>query len=185
MDTELYSDRYRVATARLRGYDYGQNGAYFVTICTRHRTRYFGEIVVPNHDWDQAHLAPTLVAALVQACWQQIPTRFPFVTLDAFVLMPDHLHGLLLFDKPTEPVPNLYYENRFTPQRENLAAILRGFKAGATSQARHAALPLAWQPRYHDRVVRNDLELDKIRSYIITNPSRWQHEHFGEEGLFR
>ncbi|WP_100335949.1 transposase [Hymenobacter chitinivorans] len=185
MATELYHDKYRVASARLRGYDYGQNGAYFVTICTQHRTRFFGDIIVPDHDWDRAYLHPTPVAALVTAAWQQIPQRFPFVLLDAFILMPDHLHGLLLFDKPTEPTPPLHYENRFTPQRDNLAAILRGFKAGTTAQARRAGLPLTWQPRYHDRVVRSSQELDKIRHYIVTNPARWQHEQSGEEGLFR
>ncbi|MCB2410070.1 transposase [Hymenobacter lucidus] len=185
MATELYHDTYRVASARLRGYDYGQNGAYFVTICTQHRTRFFGDIVVPDYDWDQAYLSPTPVAALVSAAWQQIPQRFPFVLLDAFILMPDHLHGLLLFDKPTEPAPALHYENRFTPQRENLSAVLRGFKAGTAAQARRASLPLAWQPRYHDRVVRSPEELDKIRHYILTNPTRWQHEQSGEEDLFR
>ncbi|WBO85919.1 transposase [Hymenobacter yonginensis] len=185
IDSELYHDRYRVASARLRGYDYGQNGAYFVTICTQHRTRFFGDIIVPNHDWDQASLDLTPVATLVLDGWQQIPARFPFVTLDAFVLMPDHLHGLLFFDKPTEPTPSLHYENRFAPQRDNLAAVLRGFKAGTTAQARRAGLPLAWQPRFYDRVVRSPEELDKIRHYILTNPTRWQHEQSGEEGLFR
>ena len=58
MDSELYHDTYRVASARLRGYDYGQNGAYFVTICTRHRTRFFGDIMVPDADWDRATYTP-------------------------------------------------------------------------------------------------------------------------------
>ncbi len=185
MDTELFKDRYRVASARLRGYDYGQNGAYFVTICTRHRIRYFGEIVVPGQDWDLAQLVPTPVARLVMTSWEQIPGRFPFVALDAFILMPDHLHGILLLDKPTEPTSSIDYENRFAPQRENLAAILRGFKSGTTSQARRDGLELAWQPRYHDRIVRNAEELEKIRGYVLNNPSRWQHEHTAEAGLFR
>lgn len=185
MDTELYNDRYRIATARLRGYDYGQNGAYFFTICTRNHTRYFGDIVVPGQDWSQARLRPTAVADLATTCWHQIPVRFSFVVLDAFVVMPDHVHGLLLIDKPTEAVPPLYYENRFAPQRDNLAAILRGYKAGVTSLAHQVNLPFQWQSRYHDRVVRNDQEMEKIRHYIFANPSRWQHEQSGEEGLFR
>ena len=126
MEQPLFNDRYRIASARLPGYDYGQNGAYFFTICTQQRTRYFGDIVVPEQDWSRAHLRPTPAADLATACWQQIPTRFPFVVLDAFVVMPDHVHGLLLIHKPTETVPELCYENRFTAQQNNLAAILRG-----------------------------------------------------------
>jgi len=185
MDTELYHDRYRIATARLRGYDYGQNGAYFVTICTQDRVRYFGEMEIPAQDWNPVRLRPTPLANVAAACWQQIPVRFPFVALDAFVVMPDHIHGLLLIDKPTETTPLLYYENRFAPQNDNLAAILRGYKAGVTSQARQAGLAFQWQPRFHDRVVRNGLEMERIRKYILDNPTRWQHEQFGEEGLYR
>jgi REP element-mobilizing transposase RayT len=186
MDTEpLFNDQYRIATARLRGYDYGQNGAYFVTICTQDRVRYFGEIEVPAQDWAQARLHATPLAEVAVACWQQIPARFPFVLLDAFVVMPDHIHGLLLIDKPTNAAPPLYYENRFAPQRDNLAAILRGYKAGVASQARQAGMPFQWQPRFHDRVVRNGPEMERIQHYILANPSRWQHEQFGEEGLFR
>ncbi|MBC6609679.1 hypothetical protein H8B15_02015 [Hymenobacter sp. BT507] len=68
MDTELFKDQYRVATARLRGYDYGQNGAYFVTICTRNRVRYFGEMEVSAQDWTRAYLRPTPLAAIAAAC---------------------------------------------------------------------------------------------------------------------
>ena len=99
--------------------------------------------------------------------------------------MPDHIHGLLLFDKPDEQTPLLNYQNTFGPQRDNLAAVIRGFKSGVSALAKKMGLTFGWQSRFHDRVVRNDAELKKIQHYIGNNPARWKHEQFGEEGLFR
>jgi putative transposase len=107
------------------------------------------------------------------------------VTLDAFVLMPDHVHGLLLFNK-NEPSGMLApYENRFGPQRDNLAAVLRGFKAGVSSFAKAQGLEFSWQSGYYDRIVRSDDELTRIQQYISTNPSRWESEWDNGEGLYR
>ncbi|GAA4026974.1 transposase [Hymenobacter glaciei] len=185
MDDDKYGDRFRVASARWAGYDYSQSGVYFVTICTLNRARYFGEIILPTGMWEEAELAPSAQAGIVQECWLQIPTRFPFVMLDAFVVMPDHVHGILIFNKPDDKRPALDYQNSFGPQRENLAAIIRGFKAAVSSIVKQQGLEFSWQSRYHDRVVRGDVELKKIQQYIANNPARWKHEQFGEEGLFR
>jgi putative transposase len=185
MEAEKFADRYRVPSARWAGYDYGQNGLYFVTICTKNRNRFFGEIILPTGNWEEAVLQPTAQALIAQACWLQIPTRFPFVSLHGFVLMPDHLHGLMLFDKPQELTPALDYQNTFGPQRDNLAAVIRGFKAGVTALTRKQDLAFEWQSRFHDRVVRNEQEALKIQRYITENPVRWKHEQFQEEGVFR
>ncbi|MFD2784002.1 transposase [Hymenobacter rubripertinctus] len=181
----LYQGKYRVASARLPGYDYGQRGAYFVTICTAERQPYFGSMEVPAGDWDAAFVRPSMVGQRVREGWDAIPTFASFVTLDAFVLMPDHVHGVLLFDKAEDLIPSLSYENRFGPQHANLAAVLRGFKAGVSSFARAQQMPFAWQPRFYDRIVRSESELTRIRDYILTNPSRWQHEWDNGEGLYR
>lgn len=98
--------------------------------------------------------------------------------------MPDHLHGLLLFDKAEEAAPALDYQNKFGPQHDNLAAVIRGFKAGVTALTKKQNLAFAWQSRFHDRVVRNDQETLKIQRYIAENPARWKHEQFHEAGLF-
>ena len=181
----LFLDKYRVPSARLPGYDYGQSGAYFVTICVRNREPHFGTVAVPDGDWNAATIQPTALGQRVLAGWARIPQLSPFVTLDAFVLMPDHVHGLLLFDK-NEPIgPPQPYENRFGPQHENLAAILRGFKAGVSSFARAEGLPFQWQARFHDRIVRSNEELTRIRHYILTNPSRWETEYDNGEGFYR
>lgn len=181
----MYLDRYRVASARLPGYDYGQSGAYFVTICTHNRQPSFGTVEVPAEGWDAAYVQPTALGQRARAGWASIPQFAPFVTLDAFVLMPDHVHGVLLFDKNEPSGPPLPYENRFGPQRENLASVLRGFKSGVTTFARMQGIAFQWQPRFHDRIVRSDDELTRIRRYIETNPSRWEKEWDNGEGLYR
>ncbi|WP_426058439.1 transposase [Hymenobacter sp. B1770] len=186
MDAETYKNLYRVASARWAGYDYGQNGAYFITICTKDRQRFFGEIILPDGHWETAVLQESLPAQVARQCWAQISERFPFVVLDAFVIMPDHVHGLLLFDKPTSLLPPPAFENRFGPQRDNLAAVVRGFKAGVTSRLQQQQqVPFAWQPRFHDRVVRNSQEQEKIQRYIAENPARWKDESGKEDSLFR
>ena len=184
-DTELFQDRYRVHSTRLPGYDYGQNGRYFVTICTAGQRPYFGTIAVPDNDWAAAAVQPTPLGQRVLSGWKSIPQFAPFVTLDAFVLMPDHVHGLLLFDKPESASEPVTFVSKFGSQHDNLAAIIRGFKAGVSSFARSQDMPFAWQSRFHDRIVRSDDELTRIRQYILTNPSRWEREWDNGEGLFR
>ncbi|GAB3828000.1 transposase [Hymenobacter jeollabukensis] len=185
LSDELFQGRYRVPSTRLAGYDYGQSGAYFVTICTQGRQPHFGTVEVPGHDWAAAIVRPTPLGKRVLTGWASIPQFAPFATLDAFVLMPDHLHGVLLFDKPTPDDTPLPYANRFGPQRENLASVLRGFKSGVTTFARMHGLPFQWQARFHDRIIRSAHELTRIRHYIVTNPSRWEKEWDNGEGLYR
>ena len=184
-DADLFQDKYRVPSTRLPGYDYGHTGAYFITICTVHRQPCFGQIEVPNGDWAAAFVRPSVLGQRVLSGWASIPHFAPFATLDAFVLMPDHVHGLLLFEKDEPTGPPLPYENRFGPQRQNLASVLRGFKSGVSTFARTHALSFHWQPRYHDRIVRSDHELTRIRHYILSNPTRWQTEHNKNAGLYR
>ena len=146
---------------------------------------YFGTVEVPGGDWDAAVVRPTPLGERVGVGWASIPQFSPFVTLDAFVLMPDHFHGVLLFDRNEPAGLPPAYENRFGPQRDNLAAVLRGLKAGVSSFARAQRVAFAWQPRFYDRIVRSADELTRIRHYIATNPSRWQHEWDNGESLYR
>ncbi|WP_223652185.1 transposase [Hymenobacter psoromatis] len=184
-DPGLYRETHRIASTRLRGYDYGQSGIYFITICTQDRQPAFGTMEVPGNDWDAAFVRPTPLGQRVLAGWDSIPVFAPFATPEAFVLMPDHVHGLLVFEKHEPAGLPLAYQNQFGPQRANLASVVRGFKSGITTYARHQALPFQWQARYHDRIVRSADELIRIRHYIATNPSRWQHEWDNGEGLYR
>ena len=178
MNETKFQSRYRIDPARLTDYDYGSNGAYFVTVCAKHQACYFGDIVTLN---EEAVIRPSIIGQRVIDGWLSIPGFSPFVQLDAFQLMPNHLHGILFIDKPDY---TNWQANRFGPQRENLASILRGFKSGVTTCATTHQIPFCWQARYHDHVIRNDNELHRIRQYIADNPARWEQDCENSEGLY-
>lgn len=180
MRNELFQQKFRIDSARLAGYDYGANGIYFVTICTQDRMHFFGDIQTDTQT-QGATLIPTLIGLHTLTCWQSITERFPFVELDAFQLMPNHLHGILWICKTDY---HAWQPNRFGPQYNNLPAIIRGFKAGVTAYARQNNLEFGWQARYYDRIVRNHDELNRIRTYIANNPAQWQQDRDNPENLY-
>ena len=90
--TDNFHSKYRIASARWPTWDYGTNAAYFITICTASRIPFFGEI------FDE-ELSPNQLGQEAARCWSMIPLHFPFVVLDAFTLMPNHLHGILAIEK--------------------------------------------------------------------------------------
>ncbi len=161
---------------RLQGYDYSSKGAYFVTICTHGRVDYFGEI-------RNGIMGLNELGCAAQECWQAIPRHFPDAILDEFVVMPNHVHGVLFIEGPGHGAGpqnfaalqnrNKPYKNKFGPQSKNLASIIRGYKVGVTRYARENGLEFSWQYRFHDRIVRNEQELDRIRRYIQNNPLKW------------
>ncbi|MBV4355997.1 transposase [Pinibacter aurantiacus] len=206
MSNEKYLNKYRIPSARLQGYDYGANGAYFVTICTQKKIPYFGEIIsaavetdnnpslvngdnnpsIVNGDNNPSLVNPpiaadletdfhpslreTAIGKIAYDCWVAIPDHFPFVALDEFVIMPDHIHGILFFNKPYQ---HDWMANTFGRQSQNLGSVLRGFKASVKRFANSNNIEFEWQSRYHDRIIRDENELNRIRLYIKNNPTIW------------
>lgn len=182
---EKYQDKYRIPSARWAAWDYASNAAYFITICTARREHYFGAVT-------NGTMTLTPVGQAAMDCWNEIPAHFPFVVLDEFVVMPNHVHGILVIDKPSATVgtQNAYTvetqnfaslpssSNRFGPQSQNLASIVRGYKIGVTQYAHQNDIPFSWQDRYHDHVIRNEGEYNRIRQYICENPQRWADDTY-------
>jgi len=188
---DKFKGKYRIPSARWASWDYSRNAAYFITICTANRVHDFGEIAGGT-------MVLTPVGQAAVDCWNEIPAHFPFVVLDGFVVMPNHVHGILVIDKPddhpdatvveTQNFASLQWPpeqseppqppNRFGPQSQNLASIVRGYKIGVTKFARLNNLPFVWLARYHDHVIRNPNEHERIRQYILTNPQRWAEDKF-------
>lgn len=173
-----YQNKYRNESSRLSTWDYSADGAYFITICTKDKEHYFGEILNPDK------IEFSEIGQYVHKCWLEIPMHFPFVRLDEFIVMPDHVHGILFINKQnincitvgTQYLASLQQQqqqNKFGPQSQNLASIVRGFKIGITKFARINKMKFYWQSRYHDHIIRNNSELELIRNYIITNPTNW------------
>ena len=166
---ELFQSKYRIPSARLKNWDYGSTGLYFVTVNTKNRESFFGEIIgVETQNFASLRYSPLGILA-VQS-WNEIPNHFPFIELDEYILMPDHIHGIVLINKPEY---NEWRVNKFGPQSKNLGSVIRGFKVGVKKYARENKINFEWQPRYYDHVIRSENELNRIREYIIENPIKY------------
>jgi putative transposase len=147
-----YAGKYRIESARKSNWDYGSNAPYFVTICTKNREHFFGEIVNNVMNLSEIGMA-------AYNCWLSIPEHFPFVELGGFIVMPDHVHGIIIINKPIiEETQNFasaqiekkklislqnknQIKNKFGPQSKNLGSIIRGFKIGVTLFSKNNELP--------------------------------------------
>ena len=153
---------------RLLDYDYGREGAYFVTLCVHDRGCLFGEIVDGAMQLNEC-------GALVASEWSRTTAIRPQVVLDEFVVMPNHFHAVIaIADSRRGVLP--YARPSFDRRRGALAAIVRGFKSATTktinSMRKSPGAPV-WQRNYYEHVVRNDEELQRIREYIMNNPLQW------------
>lgn len=166
---------------RLPDYDYSQAGVYFVTICTAQREHLFGEI----RDSEVIHSPMGKIAV---QCWQDIPQHFPTIEIDLFVVMPNHVHGLVVINENSVPSVGTRYISSSSPKLrangvkpQSLGAIVGSYKAAVTRQIRHILTETSshiWQGRYHDHIIRNEQGLNQLREYILNNPARWSEDVF-------
>lgn len=177
---DKYQNKYRIPSARWAAWDYSSNGAYFVTICVDERAHVFGRVV-------DGAMQFTPLGQCADDCWNEIPQHFPFVELGAHQIMPNHVHGVVVINK-NDGVQTQYFaslrdakKNKFGPQSQNLASIIRGYKIGVTKFARANNIPFAWQARYHDHVIRNDGEWERITKYIMANPMNWKNDEYNQK----
>lgn len=173
----------RKNSLRLKGYDYSGPGAYFVTFRVKGRQCILGEIVNGH-----IHLSP--IGNIVEGVWQDLPTHYPNVILDAFCVMPNHVHGIIVINdhyesagasltsvwvgfKPTQTIPSP------APAicRHGLPEIIRGFKtfsAKRINEYRNTLGIAFWQRNYYDHIIRNEDEWQRIADYIDANPACWE-----------
>ncbi len=159
---------------RLKGYDYSQPGAYFVTIVTQNRENLFGEIVDDKMILNE-------YGKIVDKFWHSLPEKYQNIELDEFIVMPNHIHGIIIInERVIRELPQ-----RESPKRENdiknrrkmiLPKIIGYFKMNTAKQInilrKTLGLPV-WQRNYYEHIVRNEDELNRIREYIINNPLKW------------
>ena len=160
-------DRHHRRSIRLRDYDYSRAGAYFFTICTHDREQWLGEIV-------EGQMHASSPGCIVENTWHSLPDRFPGIEIDGFVVMPNHVHGILVFVGAQFIAP----EPRAAPTRPPpLGEIIRSFKAASTSLIRNGGdSGFGWQRNYYEHVIRNDGELRRIRAYVKDNPLNWDED---------
>ena len=118
------------------------------------------------------------VGRIARLNWQEIPSHFDGVYLDEYVIMPNHVHGIIVINRPddveTRYIASLQ-SNKFAPLKPgSLQAIVHAYKASVTRWCRkHDDDIFRWQPRFYDRIIRDERELNNVRRYIIDNPAKW------------
>lgn len=177
---------HRRKSIRLQGYDYSQAGAYFITVCTHNRVPLFGEIV-------DGVMVLNSAGQIVEKCWCAIPEHFPQVTLDEFVVMPNHVHGIITVGAnnvgandylplPSDETPIQSNEPPRPLQHgtsRTIGSMVRGFKIGVTRWFRaNTDIHAVWQRNYYEHIIRNEDAYLKIAEYIQTNPQRWETDTY-------
>ena len=172
-------DRHARRSIRLRNYDYAQPGAYFVTVCTYQRECLLGDVVngemVLNEDGE-----------IVRHTLEELPRKFPGIEVDMHVIMPNHLHGIILvgaqFIAPIPrpaPIPQtdmvgISGKSGVMNHAPTLGIVVRAFKAISTHMIRTGSNgTFAWQRNYYEHVLRGEGALARAREYIVLNPLRW------------
>lgn len=184
MAVRYYADAHHRRSIRLKGCDYAQPGAYFVTICTKHRECVLGNVA-------GGRIALTRIGEIVRRCWCELPRRFPHLDLDAFVIMPNHLRGIVVLTGRGEasavvPHAAMCPEAEASPLRracgtrpDSLASAIQAFKASSTRRVNRVdGTPGAslWQRNYYEHIVRSEKSLDAIRRYVEANPANWSSD---------
>lgn len=184
---------------RLKGYDYSQAGLYFITICTKNRECFFGNIV---HD----KMILNGTGKIADECWLQIPEHFPNTVLREKILMPNHVHGIIELtgnDVGTQHVVSLQnntdtagtshvmsqqmsqqkeqtQQNKFSqPVAGSVSVIIQQYKSSVKRWCNKNGLEyFQWQTRFHDHIIRNEQSYQTISNYIINNPAKWNEDKF-------
>jgi REP element-mobilizing transposase RayT len=175
METLLFRNQFRIPSARLLGWDYRQDGWYFVTICTQKRKCYFGKI-------RNNKMILSTAGKIAEKYWKAIPSHFPNIELETFIIMPNHIHGILTINNP---VPFLRTTNHFAPlPRHSLPLVINHFKGAVKRQCNQQKYAFNWQPRFYDHIVRTRKRLYKISQYILNNPTKWESDRNNIENIF-
>jgi REP element-mobilizing transposase RayT len=163
-----FNKRYRIASVRASWWEYTTPGAYFITICTYQNQPYFGK---------PTNLSP--IGQIATTCWHDIPNHHTVpITLGAFVVMPNHIHGLIELggNRVVAPQPAAALQQPHQPHlripANSIPAIIRGYKSTVTKLAHREGFDFRLHSRYYVHIVRDDADYDRITQYILTNPQR-------------
>ena len=206
--SEKYNNRYRIKSARLEGYDYSQEGLYFITICTDGMTHYFGNIVETLYasfdegvDLMQAtprqEMKLSEIGIIANKCWFDIPMHSKNVVLHEFVVMPNHVHGIIEIIVNNDDVgdtqrrddacnvstthvdsPKSSQMKKILPKSGSLGRIVGGYKSAVSKIAHRNRFEFQWQTRYYDHIIRNTDDYSRIRNYIKNNLENWEKDKF-------
>lgn len=171
---------------RLQKYDYALAGAYFVTVCTQNRECLFGDMVDGKMSLNDA-------GRMIQLSWDELPIHYSGVETDAFIVMPNHVHGVIvLVGAGPRACPEFNFQPQpggqpqgVAPTTLSLPDLVHRFKTITTKRYTDGVKQTEWKPflgklwqrNYYEHIVRNEKSLNKIREYIINNPAQWEFDH--------
>ena len=190
----LYKNKYRIESNRFNGYDYTKEGAYFITICVRYHQHRFGTI-------KNGKLVPTAEGKIACQCWLDMFEQFDNAQMDEFIIMPNHMHGILFIDDPEQqaiqhkltqeaeredeeyflrpPRGGITGDSNAMLSRHSIGKMLRWYKAKCTYKIRNElGQPFEWLGNYYDHIIRNEQDFYRIQQYIINNPTKWEADKF-------
>ena len=183
-NNEKYKGKYRIQSMRLKEYDYAQCGGYFITICAKNREHYFGKI-------QNGKMITNELGKNVEFFWRQIEELHDFIILDEFIIMPNHIHGILFITSVGArqwrvPTGTTAIKPQFGKlPKKSISSVVNHFKGAAKKWANgNNNKFFAWQANFYDHIIRNEKSLDKIRKYIRDNPLRWELDRNNPENLF-
>ena len=192
---DKFQNKYRIASARLQAWDFSWQGAYFITICTKNRSHYFGKIV--NNTMEL-----TNVGELADVFWHEIKNHSKDITLGEFIVMPNHIqyrHGMpclypirmdipirrqipIWIKFPRKSKSNFNNPNRTNrlrnPGKNSISSLIGGYKSAVTKHANRLKLDFGWQTRFYDHIIRDERAFNTISNYIKNNPKNGEKINF-------
>lgn len=192
----LYRNRYVIGSKRLAGFDYKSAGKYFITICTKNKTQYFGNVKNGKMELSEYGI-------IARDSWIEIPDHCSNIGLDEFVIMPDHIHGIISINANPYGDDGIVAETRhasflqpiiqnrnqsiipdsksicngqkirISPKPGSLGSIIGSYKSVVSKMIHRSDPNFKWQSRFYDHIIRSDAELCRIRKYIRENPQKW------------
>ncbi len=211
-----FQNKYRIPSARLQNWDYGENGAYFITICTKNMVHYFGDVETrliasvqdandDANDDAKCEMQLNELGEIAYRNWENIPNQFPYIELGSFQIMPNHMHGILIINKmkisgalsadsnvETRLIASVQSQNENENEKggfagdknpmlnENISRIIRWYKGRCSFEMRKIHANFEWLSRFHDHIIRDSNEFERIQTYIENNPSKWFEDKFNK-----
>ncbi len=202
---DLYQNKYRIPSARAQWWNYGWNAAYFITICTANRECLLGNV-------SDGKMQLSRAGVIADICWHEIKNHAHNIELGEFVIMPNHIHGILILNADDDSAENtavvpaavetghaLSLHNhppqnpparQIQPQKtigqerfqnigkNTISSIVGSYKSAVTKHANRLGIETGWQPRFHDHIIQNPQEYERITDYILNNPAKWEEDKF-------
>lgn len=176
--TNYFKNKFRISSARLKHWDYSSSGWYFVTICTYNKICCFGDIV-------NGKMKLSKIGEIAKKFWLKIPKHFSNVFLDEFIIMPNHIHGIVVIKNDFKcrdvinhvSTKNKNFYQKISPMnKKSLGEVIRWFKSITTFNIHKQNINFHWQSRFYDHIIRNEKSLNEIRQYIKNNPLKWEFD---------